>query len=391
MARSDGDAGAGEGASPLVLVCGDDEFSVRRRAREIWDPWCAGSSGMDQEVIEAGAGTVDDALERLARLREAMQTLPFFGGPKLIWFRDCTFLGEDRTSQTAGVTSALAEFAEELKAFRWEGVRLLISSGRPDKRRIFFKTLDKIGTVEEFASLADDRDWADRVEAEAVRQFKAAGKRIEPDALTELVGRVGPNLRLLANEVEKLVVHAGERPEVTRADVDLLTPLQKLAAGFALGDAVGRRDLPKALRVLDEELWTIRAGIDKKRSEIGLVYGLISKVRLMLLMKEIRRLGLVRPTRDWNAFRAQVSSVPEGRLPSDRRYNPFLGNAYPAFQALIQSDAWESEELVRAMEILLEANVRLVTSGLDESVVLQQALMECLARNPEAAAKPASR
>jgi len=385
MAKSDG------GAGPLVLVCGDDEFSVRQRARQIWDQWCAGSNGMDQEVIEAGAGTVDEAMERLARLREAMQTLPFFGGPKLIWFRDCTFFGEDRTSQTAAVTSALAGFAEELKAFRWEGVRLLLSSGRPDKRRVFFKTLDKIGAIEEFASLADDRDWADRVEAEAVRQFKAAGKRMEPDALTELVGRVGPNLRLLANEVEKLVVHAGERTVVTRADVELLTPLQKLAAGFALGDAVGRRDLPKALRVLDEELWTIRAGIDKKRSEIGLVYGLINKVRLLLLMKEIWRQGLVRPTRDFNAFRAQISGVPEGRLPADKRYNPFLGNAYPAFQALVQCEAWDSAELVRAMEILLEANVRLVTSGLEESVVLQQALMECLSRSPETSPKPAAR
>ncbi|MBN8247158.1 MAG: DNA polymerase III subunit delta [Verrucomicrobia bacterium] len=374
MATTDASAG------PLILVCGDDEFSVRQRARQIWDQWCAGSSGMDHEVIEGGAATVDEALQRLVRLREAMQTLPFFGGPKLIWLRDATFFGDDRTSQTAAVTSALAEFAEELKAFRWEGVRLLMSAGRPDKRRIFFKTLDKLGTVQEFVSLADDRDWADRVETEAVRQFKAAGKRIEPDALTELVARVGPNLRLLANEVEKLVVHAGHGAEVTRADVELLTPLQKLAAGFALGDALGRRDLPKALRVLDEELWTIRAGVDKKRSEIGLVYGLISKVRLLLLVKEIRRMGLVRPVRDFNAFKAQVASVPEGRLPADKRYNPFLGNAYPAFQALSQCEGWESAELVRAMEVLLEANVRLVTSGLDESVVLQQALMECLAR-----------
>jgi len=374
MLPSDGSTG------PLVLVCGDDEFSVRQRARQLWEQWCAGSSGMDDEVIEAGAGTVDEALQRLARLREAMQTLPFFGGPKRIWFRDCTFFGEDRTSQTAAVTTALAEFAEELKTFRWDGVRLLLSSGRPDKRRIFFKALDKLGTVEEFVSLADDRDWADRVETEAVRQFKAAGKRAAPDALTELVGRVGPNLRLLASEVEKLVVHAGDRAEITLGDVELLTPLQKLAAGFALGDAVGRRDLAKALRVLDEELWTIRAGIDKKRSEIGLVYGLISKVRLLLLMKEIRRMGLVRPSRDFSAFKAQLAKIPEGRLPADKRYNPFLGNAYPAFQALSQCEAWESGELVRAMEVLLEANIRLVTSGLDESVVLQQALMECLAR-----------
>lgn len=369
-------AQASDTARPLVLVCGDDEFSVRQRARQVWDEWCGPGGGMDQEVIDAGAGTVDEAFQRLARLREALQTLPFFGGAKLIWFRDCTFLGEDRTSQSAAVTEALTEMADELKAFRWEGVRLLISAGKPDRRRSFFKTLEKIGTVEIFASLADEKDWADRVETEALRQFRAAGKKIGDEALGELVGRVGPNLRALANEVEKLTLYTGERPDITLEDVELLTPLQKLAAGFALGEAVGDRNLPKALRVLDEELWTIRVGLDKRKSEIGLVYGLISKVRLMLLMKELRRLGIVRPAGDMNSFRNQINGIDQGVLPGEKKYNPLAGHPFPAFQALRQCDRWEMQELIRAMDTLLEANLKLVTSGLDEAVVLQRALVE---------------
>lgn len=363
-------------SGPLVLICGDDEFSVRQRARELWDQWCGEGSGLDQEVIEAGAGTVDEAFQRLARLREALQTLPFFGGAKLIWFRDCSFLGDDRTSQSTSVTEALAELADELKAFRWEGVRLLISAGKPDKRRVFFKTLEKIGSVTLFTSLADEKDWADRVETEALRQFRAAGKEIGDEGLAVLVGRVGPNLRALANEVEKLIVHAGERREITANDVDLLTPIQKVAAGFALGEAVGERNLAKVLRVLDEELWTIRAGMDKKKSEIGLVYGLISKIRQMLLMKELRGLGVIRPVRDINAFRNQISGLNLESLPADKKYNPLAGHPYPAFQALRQSENWEAAELVRAMDTLLEANVKLVTSGLDEAVVLQRALVD---------------
>ncbi|MBX3733466.1 MAG: DNA polymerase III subunit delta [Verrucomicrobiae bacterium] len=372
MARASGDAG------PLVLVCGEDEFPVRQRARAVWDCWCAGASGMDQEILDASAGTVDEALKRLGKLREALQTLPFFGGPKLVWFRDCTFLGEDRTSQAAAVTAALGDLAEELKAFSWDGVRLLISAGKADKRRSFFKTLAKLGTVEEFAALSDDRDWADRVEAEALRQFKAAGKTVADDALTALVGRVGPNLRALANEVEKLALHAGDRASVSLADVELLVPVQKLAAGFALADAVGDRDLPRALRMLDEELWTLRSGLDKRKSEIGLVYGLISKVRLLLLMKELRRLGVVRPSRDFRAFRAQVAALSDSRLPQDRRYNPIAGSPYPAFQALRQCEKWELPELVGAMDVLLEANIALVASGLDEAVVLQRAVVALL-------------
>lgn len=363
---------------PLVLICGDDEFTVRQRARQVWDQWCTEGAGMDQEVVEAGAATVDEAFQRLARLRESLQTLPFFGGLKLIWFRDCSFLGDDRTSQSAAVTEALTGVADELKRFRWEGVRLLISAGKPDKRRTFFKTLEKIGSVEFFASLADERDWADRVESEALRQFRAAGMQISDEALAELVGRVGPNLRALANEVEKLTLYAGDRTDLTRTDVEVLTPVQKLAAGFALGEAVGDRDLPRALRVLDEELWTIRAGVDKRKSEIGLVYGLISKIRLLLLMKELRRLGIVRPARDIHAFRNQIAGIAPGTLPADKKYNPLAGQPYPAFLALRQCEQWEGAELVRALDTLLDANLRLVTSGLDEAVVLQRALVELI-------------
>ncbi|HAB16846.1 MAG TPA: DNA polymerase III subunit delta, partial [Verrucomicrobiales bacterium] len=271
---------------------------------------------------------------------------------------------------------ALAELADEWKTFRWDGLRVLISAGKPDKRRIFFKTLEKLGTVEFFGSLADDKDWADRLESEAIRQLRAAGKTLADDAVAELVTRVGPNLRSLANEVEKLVLYVGDRTEVSLADVQVLTPLQKLAEAFALGEAVGSRDLVRSLRVLDEELWVIRTGTDKKRSEIGLVYGLISKFRLLLLMKELRRTGLIKPARDYNAFRTQVALIDQSELPADKRFNPLAGNPYPAFQALKQIDRWSSDELVHAMDVLLEANIQLVASGLDEAVVLQRAVIE---------------
>ena len=381
MARSSESSTASKAEAqklPILLVCGDDEFSVKQTARKTWDSWCTEVGGMDHEVIEGTAGNVEEALRRLDRLSEALQTLPFFGGDKLVWFRDCSFLGEDRTASSSSVTDSLNSLVDEWKSTRWTGLRLLISAGKPDRRRSFFKTLEKLAQVELFNALAEDKDWADRVESEALRAFRAVGKTITDEALPELISRVGPNLRNLANEIEKLTLHAGDRKEVNLLDVQLLTPLQKLAEGFALGEAVGDRDLVRALKVLDEELWTIRTGADKKKSEIGLVYGLISKVRLLLLVKELRRMGQLKPARDYNAFRAQISQVDASQLPSDKRFNPLAGHPFPAFQALKQSDRWTAAELVRGMDLLLEANVQLVASGLDEAVVLQRALIEII-------------
>jgi DNA polymerase-3 subunit delta len=379
-------AKASGSSAPLVLVCGDDEFTVKQRAKALYEQWCAELGGMDHEIVDAAAGNAGDALNKLGRLREALNTLPFFGGAKAIWFKDCTFLGEDRTSASAAVTGELGRVADELKAFRWDGVRLLISASKPDKRRSFYKTVEKLGSVEAFSALsADDKDWSGKAESEALRLFRAAQKDIADDALAELVTRVGPNLRALANEVEKLVLYSGDRPEVTLGDVQTMTTRQKLAQAYALGEALGERDLAKLLRVLDQELWEIRTGADKKKSEIGLLYGLISKVRALLMLKELREQGLLKPARDYNSFKPQLERLPASALPDDKRFNPLAAHPFVLFQAMRQTDNYELPELVRAMDTLLDANVKLVSSGLDEAMVLQQALVEIVGLKPRRA------
>ncbi len=357
------------------MVCGEDEFAVKQRARQIYQEWTAALGGMDHEIIDAAASNSADALKALSRLREALQTLPFFGTGKAVWFQNCNFLGDERAASAQAVTESLASLAQELKDFSWQNVRLLISAGKVDKRKVFYKTLDKIGQVESLAGWsADDRDWADQAEAWARRELLARQKSISEPALAELVSRVGPNARLLASEIEKLTVYVGSKTEIQLPDVEAVCVRNKTARAFALGDALGDRDLPRLLRRLDEELWEVR--LDPQKSEIGLLYGLISKVRALLLLKEMIREGWIKPDTDYNSFKAQLGRVPADQLPSDRRYNPLALNPYILFKALPQARRYTEAELVRAMELLLQCNHRLVSSGLDESLVLQQALVQ---------------
>ena len=102
---------------PLVLIHGDDDFAVSQRARQVYRGWCEEAGGMDHEVIEATAANAGEAIKSLVRVHEALQTLPFFGGAKVVWFRDCNFLGDDRTARAADVSSGLADLATELKGF----------------------------------------------------------------------------------------------------------------------------------------------------------------------------------------------------------------------------------------------------------------------------------
>jgi DNA polymerase-3 subunit delta len=369
--------------NPLALVCGDDDFAVKARARQIFQQWSAELGGMDHETIEASVSNGGEALAVLGKLREALQTLPFFGGGKVVWLRDCNFLGEDRTASSAAVTEALAELAEELKTFSWQTVRLLISAGRVDKRKVFFKTLDKIGTVENFSAWSqDDKDWADRAEIAAGDALRKRQKAISEAALGELISRAGANARQLENEVEKLCVFVGDREKIELADVAAICARNKTAKAFALGDALGDRDLPRLLKRLDEELWETKFDTDK--SEIGLLYGLIGKVRAMLLLKEMLREGWLKETRDYSQFKAQLERVPADKLPADKKFNPLALNPYVLYKALPQVKKYTSAELVRAMDVLLRCNQRLVSSGLDKAMVLQQALVQIV--TPGAAA-----
>src|SRR5436190_1144890 len=138
--------------SPVVLIWGADEFTVKQRAKEIYTRWCAQLGGLDHEVIDAAVNNGAEALKAVARLREALQTLPFFGSAKAVWFQNCSFLGDERTASAQAVTESLTDLAQELKKFSWDNVRLLISAGKVDKRKVFFKAIEKIGAVESFTA-----------------------------------------------------------------------------------------------------------------------------------------------------------------------------------------------------------------------------------------------
>ena len=362
-------------SAPVLLVGGEDDFNVKQRARQVFQKWSEELGGMDHETIDAQVGNSGEALKALAKLREGLNTLPFFGGGKVVWFQNCNFLADDRTGSSQAVTETLGEIAAELKTFPWGNVRLLISAGKVDKRKTFYKTIEKIGAVESFAALSiDDKEWASKAEDHALKQLKALKKVIGDEALGELVNNVGPNLRQLTSEVEKLALYVGARAQINVDDVSAIVTRNKQARAFALGDALGDRDLPRLLRCLDEEMWEMK--FDSQKSEIGLLYGLISKVRALIFLKEMLREKWIQPEGDYNRFKAQLERIPKEKLPEDKRFNPLALNPYVLFKALPHARRYASDELVQAMELLLQCNQRLISSSLDEKLVLQQTLVE---------------
>jgi DNA polymerase-3 subunit delta len=369
---------------PVLLVCGEDEFGVKQRAREVFQKWSEEIGGMDHEIIDAAVNHAGEALKSLARLRAALQTLPFFGQGKVVWLRNCNFLGEERAASAQAVTEKLADLSQELKAFVWQNVRLLISAGKVDKRKSFYKTLEKIGAVETFAGWsAEDKDWPAEAEGWAMRALGDLKIGISDEALALLVASVGPNARQLSSEIEKLSLYVAPRARVEVEDVNTIVTRNKQARAFALGDALGDRQLAGALACLDRELWEVRR--DPKRNEIGLLYGLISKVRVLIFIREMLDRRWLKPESDFSRFKAQLERVPADALPDDKKMNPLSAHPYVLFRALPQAGNYSQGELIAAMDLLLECNQKLISRSLDPTLVLQQTLIQIISRPAEAA------
>jgi len=368
---------------PVLLVCGDDEFGVSQRAREVFQKWSDELGGMDHEIIDAAVNHSGEALKSLAKLRAALQTLPFFGSGKVVWLRNCNFLGEERAATAQAVTENLAELSQELKAFAWQSVRLLVSAGKVDKRKSFYKTLEKIGSVETFADWsAEDKDWSDQAQTWALRVLGGLNNEISDEALALLVASVGPNMRMLNSEIEKLSLFAAPRTRIGIDDVEAIVTRNKQARAFALADALGDRHLARLLTCLDRELWEIRR--DPKRNEIGLLYGLVGKVRVLIFVREMLARRWLKPESDYSRFKAQLSRIPADELPDDKKMNPLAMNPYVLFRALPQAANYSQNELIAAMDLLLECNQKLISRNLDTSLVLQQTLVQIAGRPADA-------
>src|SRR5438046_9587253 len=135
----------------IRVIVGSDEARVKREAAELAKqlaPAEAGEFGL--EIIDGAADNVDGAATAIRSTIAALQTLPFFGGGKLVWLKSANFLSDDVRGKSASVLEPLEELAAILIGGLPDNVTLLVSAIDPDKRRSFYKTFVKVSDIEIF-------------------------------------------------------------------------------------------------------------------------------------------------------------------------------------------------------------------------------------------------
>jgi DNA polymerase-3 subunit delta len=361
--------------SSIHAVVGSDESEVKRVAAELaakLAPPDAGEFGV--EVIDACADNVDQAVARIRSAIEALQTLPFFGGGKLVWFKNANCLADSVIGRSAAVLGALEELANVFEAGLGADVTLLISATETDKRRSFYKTLTKSAEVQVIDRLDSSRaGWEEEATEIVRRKAKAKKLQFDEDALDLFVLLTGGDTRQIENELEKIDLHQGDERRVQTEQVRELVPLSRAGVIFELGNALAACDLERALML-------IKRLLDQGETAIGiLLVAVLPTVRNLLLAKDLmERHRIARPHAPFG-FISALNRLPAEATEHLPRKKDGSINGYALGLAAQQAHRFETRKLIAGLEACLEANVRLVSSQLDHELILTEIVVKLLA------------
>ncbi|MGI8821415.1 MAG: DNA polymerase III subunit delta [Chthoniobacterales bacterium] len=361
-------------AGNIYAVVGSDESEVKRAAAE-WaaklTPPDAGDFGL--ETIDGAGDNSEQSAARVRSAIEALQTLPFFGG-KLVWLKNSNALGDTVIGRSAAVQGVLEELGDVLEAGLAPDITFLLSATEVDKRRTFYKALGKRAELQVIDRLDSSRSGWEEEATEIVRaRAKGRGLRFQEEALDLFVLLTGGDTRQIENELEKIDLYVAADRNVTAEEVRMLVPLSRAGVIFELANALAACDLERALAL-------VRRLLDQGESAIGiLLVAILPTVRNLLLAKDLmERHRLSRPSAPFS-FISAVNRLPAPATEHLPRKKDGTVNAYALGLAAMAAHRFTTGQLIAGLEACLEANLQLVSSGLDHELVLTQIVVKLLA------------
>jgi len=362
----------------LHFVTGSDEAEVRIKAKGLaaeLAPIDAGEFGL--EVIEAPADSVDCSVDMVESTLQAVLTLPFFGGGKLVWMKGVTFLKDSVQGRSEFVQAALEKLLKVLEEGLPEGITLLVSAPEPDKRKSFYKSLCSLANT----TLCDKPDFGfngteDDLIDWVIRRCRERCVKIDEQAAVVLTTRVGANTGQLDAELAKLVTSSGEGIVISEQLVRDLVPFTRSGGIFDLSDAINKRNLPLCLDTLAQ---LRRQG----ENTIGiLLAAIVPTVRNLLIAKDLMQRHRLKPPAQANYFTSELNRLSSKQTAHLPRKKDGSINYYSIGLAAMNSRLFEREHLVCAFLACRDTNQKLLSGYGSEETLLTQLLVRIVANSP---------
>lgn len=366
---------AKKGAKTAVYaVAGSDEAEVKRSARELAAKLMPEGGEFACDTIDGVADNADGACQRIHETIQALLTLPFFGA-KLVWLKNANFFADSVTGRAESVLEAAEKLGDLLGEGLPENVTFLLSAPEIDKRRAFYKRLQKVGTVVVHDRLETGRaGWEEAAGDLAAERARERKLRFSGEALELFALLTGGDKRQIETELEKIDLYLGSsRRDVTLEDVRKLVPLSRAGVIFELGNAIAARDLQRCLKLLEQLLY-------QGETAMGILLAtIVPTVRNLLLVKDLMERHRLRRPQQANYFANDLNRLPEEATAHLPRKKDGAINAYGLGVTAMHAHRYSVEELRRALGECLDANVALVSGGMEATVVLSQLVVRVVA------------
>jgi DNA polymerase-3 subunit delta len=276
-----------------------------------------------------------------AQVVAAANLLPVFAEKRLVvvtnppWFSSGKGGDEDAKSDLAPLLAYLDHPAPST-------CLVFVCGEKIDGKRKTVKAVKKAGQVIEFTSLkgVELNRWMEK-------RFRTKGKKVSPRVLDYLALAVGNDLSVLEQEIEKAVLYVGPAVEVTMADVMKTVSAGSNLTVFNMTDAVSKRD--PALAVLQ-----LRELVRNGEPELKVLALLATQMRNLIKILELQKKGLK-----------------ESEIAGESGLHPFVVK-----KGLQQCKNFSIQDLVNALEILLEANVAIKIGKGEPLPLLETAVLK---------------
>jgi DNA polymerase-3 subunit delta len=364
---------APSGPVQVHMVFGEDEYMVSSTARQLVDELCPpADQAFGLETVDGGSGTVDEAIRAVNQCLDALQTVGFMGGRKVVWFKGVSFLSETIVGRSKDVKGALDKLTALLKSGLGPDQVLLISATKVDKRSAFYKTCQSVGRLQEFA-MPERSYQAEKPAREKVAELlKASGFSFNDAVVHAFVERAGFDTRQIVMEVEKLRLYLGSRKDVKLEDIDAIVSRTRESEAWDFADAVAEGDLKKSLNILRQLLF-------QGESAVGLIISLERRFKELLILRECidkRWLKLSGDDRWTKAFWSDEPGVDAklSALAKDpRSTNPFRIGILAG-----QARKYSVDKLFRFQEWTLQTHEQLVSSRVPPNLLLEFLVIKLL-------------
>lgn len=359
----------------IYFITGSDEAAVKKAAISLAVELAPGADAFGLEMIDGAVETVDAAVGKIHDTCQALLTLPFLGGSKLVWLKSAAFLADSVAGRSESVSVALEGLCEILKSPLPGEVLFLLSAPGADKRRTVYKTLTKLCKT----SLHDKPDLGFRSGEEEVIAWTAGkahdrGLKISHEAIEALSARIGLDSGQLDNELDKLETAFGPGHPIEAQDVRDLVPATRESGIFDIGNAISARDLPLALETLSQLLRQGEKGVGI------LLASIVPTVRNLLLVKDLLARHKLQPPAQPQFFGSVLNRLNAADIDHLPRKKDGTLNTYPLGIAARNSVHYTAAELHRAFQGCAEANLQMVTSQASDEVVLTRLLAGFMTR-----------